>query len=49
MGPGSRCARPGRQSLGSREAPTCGCGKRSPASIPCFRPVIYREWYNQDA
>src|SRR5262249_52834974 len=43
MGPGSRCARPGRQWLGSSEEPTCGCGKRSRAPFPCFRPVLYRE------
>src|SRR5262245_50409969 len=28
--------------------PTCGCRKRSPAPIHCFRPVIYNEWYNSN-
>src|SRR5215813_3305750 len=46
MGPGSRCARPGRRSLGFREEPTCGCGKRSPAPLHCFRIVIYNGWRN---
>jgi len=41
MGPGSRCARPGRRWLGPSEAPTCGYRKRAPAAIHCFRPVIY--------
>ena len=39
----------GDSGAASREGPTCGCGKRSPASFPCFRPVIYREWRNQNA
>jgi hypothetical protein len=25
---------------------SCGCGKRSPASFYCFRPVLYNEWRN---
>src|SRR5262249_6095062 len=28
--------------------PTCGCRKRSPAPIHCFRPVIYNEWCNSN-
>ena len=28
------------------EESTCGCGKRSRARLPCFRPVIYRELRN---
>ena len=32
-----------------REGPTCGCGKKSPALIACFRVVIYNEWHNQNA
>jgi hypothetical protein len=32
-----------------REGPTCGCGKRAPAPIHCFRIVIYNGWHNQDA
>ncbi len=48
MGPGSRCARPGRRSLGQGEAPTCGCGKRTPAALHCFRVVIYNEWCNSN-
>jgi len=27
----------------AREAPTCGCGKRSSAPIHCFQIVIYNE------
>src|SRR6516165_1789316 len=38
-----RCARD------TREESTCGCGKRSPAPIPCFRPVINNGWHNQNA
>ena len=30
----------------NEEEPTCGCGKRSRAPFPCFRPVIYRERRN---
>ena len=30
------------------EAPTCGCGKRAPAAIHCFRIVIYNERRNSD-
>jgi hypothetical protein len=48
MGPGSRCARPGRRSLGQGEAPTCGCGKRTPAALHCFRIVIYNECRNSN-
>jgi hypothetical protein len=37
----SRAAAPGRRT-------TCGCGKRSPVRLPCFRPVLYRERRNSD-
>jgi len=30
------------------EAPTCGCGKRSPAPFACFRIVIYNGWRNSN-
>jgi hypothetical protein len=33
---------------GSREEPTCGCGKRSPAPLHCFRIVIYNERRNSN-
>src|SRR5262249_36791011 len=46
MGPGFRCARPGRRSRGSREEPTCGCRKGSPAPFRCFGPVLYNEECN---
>src|SRR3984893_690872 len=51
MGPGSPPA--SRASAGTtifhqNEKPTCGCGKRSRAPLPCFRPVIYREWCNSN-
>ena len=36
------------ESLGQDEAPTCGCGKRTPAALHCFRVVIYNEWRNSN-
>jgi hypothetical protein len=36
------------QAKRQREGPTCGCGKRSRAPFPCFRPVLYRERRNSN-
>src|SRR5262249_25391193 len=30
------------------EKPTCGCGKRAPAPLHCFRIVIYNGWRNSN-
>src|ERR1700746_474497 len=48
MGPGSRCARPGRRWLGPSEGPTCGCTKWRPAQFHCFRIVIYNGFCNRN-
>jgi hypothetical protein len=32
----------------AREEPTCGCRKRPPTRVSCFRPVIYRELCNEN-
>src|SRR5262249_48726119 len=53
----ARCVAPQHEGPGARRilasqsaaralTPTCGCGKRSPAWFPCFRPVLYRERRN---
>jgi hypothetical protein len=34
--------------LGPSEEPTCGCRKRAPTRVPCFRPVLYREPHNSN-
>jgi hypothetical protein len=38
----------GRRPFGSREAPTCGCTKRSQGQCHCFRIVIYNDFCNSD-
>src|SRR5262245_40364190 len=51
MGPGSPSLSRGSAgtTTGSLSAePTCGCRKRSPAPIHCFRIVIYNGWRNSN-
>jgi hypothetical protein len=47
LSPRCREGRPGRQPRQSR-AQTRGCTKWPPGPLPCFRPVIYREWCNSN-
>jgi hypothetical protein len=48
LSPRFREGRLGRRWLGPSEGPTCGCTKRLPGWLPCFRPVIYRDLCNSN-
>ena len=46
LSPRFREGRPGRRSLGPRDAPTCGCAKTEPGQFRCFGVVIYNDFCN---